>query len=379
MCAEVVQQIMAQLRQPHHLDVLDLKDALHGLGAQRRLGDVVGEDNLDDAALARLGALYLIREMLGHAVLERQLSLDAGPHFLGGADQPVAVAGRQVRDDDVADVYRGLAGAIRRLGHELSIRLQQAPFAAGHVFVGEGSHRSLQLQSLVTRQIELRPHFDVKFVNQRAFIRNIDLVRVDVGRGQRRDVVLVGELFEALQQHLGLNLLVDVLAEAFFDDLARRFTRPEAGHVGIHHQLAVLLIEAGVDVGPFDGNLDVLLARADVDQLDGLVQLFGLLLLAVLACRFRRRLGNTCGAFTGRLGHGRSIFAAWLFRARLVGHRMLPPKGKKAEGPRAFFPYTIASRCRGQGKKALGRLGQKKAGDGARTHDFHVGNVTLYH
>ena len=88
------------------------------------------------------------------------------------------------------------------------------------------------------------------------------------GRAERGDVVVLGELLEAGQQHFGLDLVADFLLEAALDDLARRLAGPEAGDVGVGDQLAELLAEPVVDVVAVDGDLDVLLARADVLDLD---------------------------------------------------------------------------------------------------------------
>ena len=58
------------------------------------------------------------------------------------------------------------------------------------------------------------------------------------------------------------------------------------GTVGVADQLAELLVEPVVDVAAVDGDLDVLLARPDVADLDRLVQLGGRVLMAgVVAVR----------------------------------------------------------------------------------------------
>ena len=74
-------------------------------------------------------------------------------------------------------------------------------------------------------------------------------------------------------------------------------------------QFAELLAEAAVDVLAIDGDLDVLLARADVLDLDGLVELDGLLAL----------LGDGRGAFR-RGGLGGLGRVACFIRPRFVGH-----------------------------------------------------------
>ena len=45
--------------------------------------------------------------------------------------------------------------------------------------------------------------------------------------------MILGELLEAGEQHLGLDLVADFLLVAAFDDLARRLAGPEAGDVGV--------------------------------------------------------------------------------------------------------------------------------------------------
>ena len=55
--------------------------------------------------------------------------------------------------------------------------------------------------------------------------------------------MLLGKLLQALQEHLGADLVGHVAVEAALDDLARRFAGPEAGDRGVVNQLAVLLVE----------------------------------------------------------------------------------------------------------------------------------------
>src|SRR5262249_34394677 len=163
--------------------------------------------------------------------------------------------------------------------------------AAAYIVIGDGPHRPLEFQALVVRQVELWPDFYVELVDERPTGRNLNLQRVDVGRRQRSNVVLLGQLLQALQEHFGLDLIRYVLAEALLDDLPRRLAGPEAGHVGVHHELAVLLVEAGVDVRPLNRYLDVLLTRADVGHFNRLVQLLRRFFFAVRGFGGLRRLG----------------------------------------------------------------------------------------
>ena len=128
----------------------------------------------------------------------------------------------------------------------------------------------------------------------------------------------------------------------------------------------ILLVEPLVDVVAIDGDLDVLLARADVLDLDGLVELLGFVSSVVLPLRpaalraFAVRSAVAAARVLSSSGRVSSVMGC------------SPPEVKKAEKARETGgPSKIAG--------FAGLLGRKRAGDGARTHDSHVGNVALYH
>ena len=107
--------------------------------------------------------------------------------------------------------------------------------------------------------------------------------------------LFVGQLLQARHQHLRLDLLGDRLVVLLLDELARRLAGAEAADLRLValDQFGVLLVEALVDLLAIDGHLDVLLARADVLDLDGLLELDRLASAVAVAAlsvgRWRRR------------------------------------------------------------------------------------------
>jgi hypothetical protein len=86
---------------------------------------------------------------------------------------------------------------------------------------------------------------------------------------------------------------VDVLFELALNDRLGGFARTKAGNPGLADELLELLLEAGVDVFPSDRDLDVLLARTDVPDIDGLLDLFLFLGRRLgIGFGFRRGLGS---------------------------------------------------------------------------------------
>src|SRR5262245_30695185 len=86
--------------------------------------------------------------------------------------------------------------------------------------------------------------------------------------------------------------------------------RPTMSGISVRHQLAILLVELGLDVVALDGHLDVLLAGPDVLELDGLLELFRLVAIE--------------NRGVARLGHGRGLLGGGFVR-----HPSLPQKSRK--------------------------------------------------
>ena len=151
---------------------------------------------------------------------------------------------------------------------------QQPAFFLGDVLLGEGADRAFDLEAAIVGQVEFGPDFHLEFVDEWPFLGNFQLGRVEVGHAQGRDLLLFAQLFQAGHEHGHLDLVVDLLAKLADDDLARGLAGPEAGHHGVAFQFLDLFIDQRVDVVPAHGHLDVLLAGADVLDLDDLVELF---------------------------------------------------------------------------------------------------------
>src|SRR5207237_1175148 len=83
----------------------------------------------------------------------------------------------------------------------------------------------------------------------------------------------LGQLFETGEEDLALDLIVNVLAEFALDDRLGRLAGPKAGNPRLADELLEFLLEAGVNVGPMHGDLDVLLARTHVLDVHGLLEL----------------------------------------------------------------------------------------------------------
>ena len=216
---------------------------------------------------------HLLGKVLHDAVVEGQPLLDPDPD-LGRLVQLLAVVhGHQVADDDVVRLDRGV---LALLGDERPLRLQEPAHLVLDVLVGELVGRLAELHALVVGQVELGPDLDVELVDERpARPAAPDLSGVEFGRGERGDVRVLGELLEAGHQDFAADVLGDGRLELALDVLARGLAGAEPGDGGgaVLEQLVELLLEPLVDGVAVDGDLDVLLARADVGDLDGLLEL----------------------------------------------------------------------------------------------------------
>ena len=98
------EELVRQLRQADGLDVLDDERGLDRLAAKSRVGDGVGQGDVDVPRLARLGPLHLLAEVGGHAVLEPSCGSTRMACFLDLIERLVALQDRRdVGRDDVAD------------------------------------------------------------------------------------------------------------------------------------------------------------------------------------------------------------------------------------------------------------------------------------
>ena len=116
--------------------------------------------------------------------------------------------------------------------------------------------------------------------------------------------MVLGQLFQAGEEDLVLDLVADIFFKAFFDQLARRLAGTEARHGGITDQFRELLVQPGVDVAAVHGYGDVLLARSRIAHVHRLLE-FGRLFV---------------GFSFGRGDSGALAFGDWFFRPCFVSH-----------------------------------------------------------
>ena len=77
----------------------------------------------------------------------------------------------------------------------------------------------------------MRADLDVELVDEVPFVGNIDGRRIEVGRRQRGDVVLLGELFEARHQDLRLDFFRDRGVVLLLDEFTRRVAGAETSNL----------------------------------------------------------------------------------------------------------------------------------------------------
>ena len=123
-------------------------------------------------------------------------------------------------------------------------------------------------EGLVGRDGEVRADLDVHLEGHRPVVRQLDRLDVEVGLGDRVELVILVDLLQAGHQERRLDLAGDLLAEPLLDELPGRVAGAEARDRRLAGHLAERVLELLLDVGPGDRDLDVLLAGADVADLD---------------------------------------------------------------------------------------------------------------
>ena len=156
---------------------------------------------------------------------------------------PVAVEA-QVGRDEVAEL-----GAPFELGHDLGVPFEEPLELRVDVGLGDRLDRPLDRQRLVLRQGELGPDLDVHLEPHRALVGQLDGLDVEVGLGDRVELVVLVELLQGRHQQRRLDLLGDLLAEPLLDKLPRGVPGPEAGHGRLALHRSERLVELAIDLG----------------------------------------------------------------------------------------------------------------------------------
>ena len=204
---------------------LTANDGLHPAAPEGLRPHLLRQRDVHVPHVARLGAGHLRPEVLGHPVGQGELLLDLDPHLLSLF---ISLPPNAMVTSAVTVSSSSAAGG-SPLRHELAVRFEQAgrfsrlASAAVKVCTGRRS-----FSPLVIRQVELGPHLDVELVDERPFLGDLDLRRVEFGRAEGGDGLLLGQLLQAGHQHLRLDLLGHAVVVLLLDHLAGRFARPEA-------------------------------------------------------------------------------------------------------------------------------------------------------
>ena len=259
---QFLHQLRGQFRQVERLDLEHLEDARHLLRAEGHVGRVGAELRSQLAGLAAADAGHRPVETLDLAVAETEHRAEPNDLFRGAGEDLVAMLEGEVRGDVIARFRRGLDR------HEAAAVGQDPLQGPVDVFLGELSHGLLDLQALPLRHVELRPDLQVELEGHGAFFREFDRLEIQVRLADGRELVFVVDLRQAVHQQRALDPAGHVLAETVLDQFPRGVPRTEAGHVGLGHQFAELLVQVTIDVLARHRHGDVPLAGAPLVDLD---------------------------------------------------------------------------------------------------------------
>jgi hypothetical protein len=135
-------------------------------------------------------------------------------------------------------------------------------------------------------------HLDVELEHHRPVVGKLHRFHLEIGLADRRELMIVGELRQAVHQQLALHLVGDVLLEPRLDELARRAAGAKTGQLRLRHQLAEGVLDVPIDVVLGDRHGHVPLASA------GRIDL-----------HLQRQPGLFLGGFVGWALYNRAFFA----------------------------------------------------------------------
>ena len=283
-------------REPELLQVVDLELDLDRLVAQAWVFRGRADHGIGLAAFARLGAEQGGPHVRNAPILEPQFGLEPELDFLDLVERLAVAMEPEVGRHVVADL-----GPPLQLGDELGVPLQEPRELVVHVGFAQRLDVPIDGQRLVGRQLEIGTDLQVHLELHRPFRRELNGGEVELRRADRVELVVVVELLESGHQQAGLDLIGHLLAEPALDQLPGSAAGAEARHGGFLLHLAERLIELALDFGPGDRDLQVLLARADVRDLNVEVKLaLGGFFLDITTRRLFKKLG--LGGGNGRIG-----------------------------------------------------------------------------
>ena len=121
--------------------------------------------------------------------------------------------------------------------------------------------RTLQREAFPFRQFKFRTDFNVKFVSQVTFFRDVDLLEIQIRLADRRELFALADLSQAVHQDGALHLIAQLFSKFLFNQLTRRPSSSETGNFSVRNQVVELLSEISLDIFTRDCHGDVTLAR----------------------------------------------------------------------------------------------------------------------
>ena len=239
--------------------------------APRRAGSPVADPSLASARRVSPGRAPTsdLAQVGDRAVAEPQLRLEPELDLLDLVEHAaVRAEEHQVGRDEVAQLRGPL-----ELGHDLAVPLEVLAEIGLDVGVADRPDRALQREPLVIRQRELRADLDVDLELHRALFGQLDGRDVELRLGDRVELVVLVELLQRRHQQRRLDLVGDLLLESLDHQLSGCAPGPEARYGHVLAEVVERLVELPLDLAARDRDLDVLLARADVADVDLHLQL----------------------------------------------------------------------------------------------------------
>src|SRR5208337_4968362 len=137
-----------------------------------------------------------------------------------------------------------------------------------HILVANRLDRPLDLQIFVLGDRELGPNLHVHLECHRAIVGKYDRLDIELGLDNRVELVILVNLLERGHQERRLDLIGDLLAKSFDNKLPGSTAGPKPWNLGVALKVTQRFLELTLDLGSWDRNLEVLLTRSDILNMD---------------------------------------------------------------------------------------------------------------
>ena len=192
-------------------------------------GNIVGFGRNGDfcvAILSRGDPGHQFVEPLEFGVLEPQDWSEFQHGLLDGPDNLAAMSELEVGDDRVTRLGRAVVIV------EVRILQQELVEVTVDILVGYFANRTVDRQPLVVGQVKFRPHLHIEFVLEVPLLGDFDHVDVKIGLVDGLQIVIFGELLEASDKHLLLDLVREFSPESLGDQPRWHVALAKTGHLG---------------------------------------------------------------------------------------------------------------------------------------------------